>query len=151
MEYAAGLTIVKTLGVDLTLSCLSSATSLIRLIGSIRSNDDSSRDIVDYIVSEDLEKQIGLIVSLIKNIDVNSEPLKICIGNLEECINSIEGHLKIFNERMSYNKSIWVLASLRSYGFADLLQKLRACAKTLESRIQFLFNVIQINHALEKK
>lgn len=150
MEYAAGLTIVKTLGVDLTIQCLSSATSVVRLIGSIRTNDES-KEITNYIEEEDLEKRIGVIMSVIKNINMdkhNTEPLSLCIGNLQECIKRLEDLLKAFNERVLYNRSIWVLSSLRSYGFSDLLAGLKVCTKNLESRKQELFNIIMINNML---
>jgi len=151
MEYAAGVAIVKTIGIDVTIQCVKAVSctaqgiyGLLRNIGSI----DTGGAVSKYMREADIECQVQLLESVVSAIDVNrhhTEPLSLCIKDLRSCLDQIEKILREFQTRIDFNRSIWLFSSLRSYGFSDLHDELKLHTRHLADRSSRLFDIIKIN------
>lgn len=153
MELALGLTVVRT-SVDLTLMCIKTVTSSAQgIYGLITALNSSSVGSISHVLRElDLETDVLILESLLKEIDVDkhhTETLSLCLKSLEECVLKIETALKTVHERISYNNSIWLFSTMRSYSFDDLADSLKILKLNLNNRKKTLFDVIKINPFLK--
>lgn len=151
MEYAAGIALVKTIGIDGTLACINTLTSttgnIYSLIRKVSISSDAP-DITSYIKETDLERKLQLLECIVKSIDINkhhTEALSMGIDNLKQCISDMNDVLKETDKRLDYNKDLWMLKSMRSYGFLDIYEKLKLHSHTLDERKKALLEVLSIN------
>jgi hypothetical protein len=151
MEYVAGMAIVKTIGIDGTLMCINTLTSTTSNIYSLIRKFHASEEtpnITLYIKETDLEQKLQLLECIIKSIDINrhhTDALSISINNLKHCISDMDAVLKETDKRLEYNKTVWVLKSIRNYGFTDMYEKLKLHSRTLDERKKALLEVLSIN------
>lgn len=157
MEYVAGATIIRTIGLDLTIKCITgltaSAQGIYGLVSNI-SNNSHTPDIGNVVRELDLATDVSILESLLKEINIerhHTQTLAICLEKLRECVREIENQLIEMNTRLMYNKSLWIAVSMRSYGFTDIIDKLRILKKNMDSRRQMLFEVLKINGYLNCK
>jgi len=149
----AGLA-VTSIGID---TCIKTVTMSAQGIYSIVTTltSPSTTPSISYVIKElDLIAEVSVLETLLKEIDLNkhhTETLTLCVKSLEECVLQIEKNLKIVQERSDYNNSLWILTSLRSYGFDDLISTLKLLKLNLSSRKKTLFNVLKINNFLVSK
>jgi hypothetical protein len=155
MELVTGMAIVKTVGVDVTLQCLSSVTSsakgIYNMISSIKTNDELL-EVMRFIEKEDIEKQTKMVEAILTGVNIekhHTSALSQCVSDLKECLSTMETLLSAINVRANYNRSIWMFKSFRSYGFSDLFNRLQICTQNLAYRKQALFDVLRINNQLE--
>jgi len=60
------------------------------------------------------------------------------IESIKLCINDITKQLKIIEQRLNYNKSIWLLSSVRSYGLENHIKELKILMNVLNYRFNML-------------
>ncbi len=156
MEYVKGVALVRSLGTNATLQCITSLTTSARciygLIASMGTHSEAP-DIMMLIKESDLERKTRLLESVLSDIDIKmhyTNSLALCIKNLNSCLDDIKGMLDIVNKRSSYNKSLWLLKRARTYGFMDIYTSLKVTIMNLDDRRQSLFEVLAINHKLTK-
>jgi hypothetical protein len=152
MEYIIGTTIVKTVGIDFTLKCISTitgtCTSIYSLIGNLITSN--SVNIINSIMKLDLEMKVRILESLIHNLRLNkhSETLSLCLTSLKECLIMIENELLLINTNIKYNNSLWILKSWRSYDFINNMAKINILNDMLDIRQNLFFNILQIDTEL---
>ena len=151
MEYAAGVAIVKTIGIDVTIQCAKAlsctAKGVYDLLRSISSTDNGG-SVSKYIEETDLECMIKVMEKVVLAIDVNkhhTDPLLQCIEDLQTCLTLTEQILKEYQKRIDYNRSIWFFSSFRAYGFSDLHENLQLQVRHLNGRYDRLSNTIKMN------
>lgn len=153
MEYVIGGTIIRTIGIDLTLKCIStittSAHSIYGLISGLTSGS-RPQNVVTVLKKLDIEQKVRVLESLIKNLRLgkHSETLSICLDGLKECLNNIEAELVIVQNRVTYNHSLWVFKAWRSWGFDDCIINLTTFNDMLESRRIMFFQVLEVDNEL---
>jgi hypothetical protein len=154
MEYIAGVTIIKSIGLDLTIKCItgltSSAQGIYNLLTNIKTSS-YSEDISKVLKELDMENDILILESLLKEINIekhHTKTLALCLESLRECVVSIEKILIEINTRIIYNKSLWIGTSVRSYTFDDIIESLKIFNSNLNNRKKTLFEVIKINQYL---
>ncbi len=142
------------IGLSLAANCIAtlttSANGIYTLIGNI-SGSGLIPDITHFLDESDIEDQIRTLVLLLKEIDVDKNPtrtLSSSLRSLQECVSQIEEILHDVKVRLEYNKSLWFMVSLRSYGFTDIVKKLKVLKITLDSRQDKLFDILKINNCL---
>lgn len=139
------------IGLSLAANCITtltaSANGIYTLIGNI-SSSGIIPDITRFLNESDIEDQIRTLELLLKEIDIHKNPtrtLGASLASLQECVSQIEEILHDVKTRMEYNKSLWFLISIRSYGFSDIVQKLTTLKMTLDTRQHKLFDILKIN------
>ena len=154
MEFIAG-TMIKTIGIDFTLKCISTLTASSQGIYSLIKNINScaSPDISLILQQLDLEVNIKILESLIRELasDIrkhHSHTLALCVQELKNCVEQIENQLIQIEFRVNYNGSLWFFRSIRSYGFDDIIANISVLKMKLDNRKQLLFDVIKINNHL---
>ena len=156
MELIIGANVIRTIGLDLTLKCVSvlttSAQGIYSLITNIKSTHPLYVEDVSKILKElYLEKYILILESLLKEINIekhHTKTLALCLESLKTCVLEIENVLGTINNRVIYNKSLWLGKSIRSFGFEDIISSLQLLKKNMDNRTNKLFEVIKINHKL---
>jgi len=151
MEYIAGVTVLKTIGLDLTLKCISTLTVSTQSVYNLLSNIKSSvhtKDLTNVLKEMDLENDILILESIFKEIDLenhHTKTLALCLESLKVCVSEIENKLSEVNNRIIYNQSLWIASSMRSYVFDDIINSLKLLKLNLDNRKKTLFEVIKIN------
>lgn len=156
MEYAAGMVIVRTIGVDVTMQCIGALTGSVKgicgLIVGLQSCDEVA-GVLKFIRDTDLERKVRLLERIITDIDLtrHTASLSMSIEDVRECLGDIEKVLTEMQTRITYNRSLWLMKSMRSHGFTDILERIRTLTQNLEDRKKALFEVISINDHLGGK
>jgi hypothetical protein len=139
------------IGLSLAANCITtlttSANGIYTLIGNI-SSSGIIPDITRFLNESDIEDQIRTLEFLLKEIDIHKNPtrtLSASLASLQECVSKIEEILHDVKTRMEYNKSLWFLVSIRSYGFSDIVQRLKTLKMTLDNRQNKLIDILKIN------
>ena len=154
MEYIAGVTVLRSIGLDLTLKCISTLTISAQSVYSLLTNIKSSahtKDLTNVLREMDLENDILILESILKEIDLehhHTKTLALCLESLKVCVFEIENKLSEVNNRIIYNKSLWLASSMRSYVFDDIIDSLKLLKSNLDNRKKTLFEVIKINSYL---
>jgi hypothetical protein len=151
MEYL----LLKTIGIDLTLKCVNivstSVHSIYNLVSAVKASGANVIEITKLLKELDIDNDVILIESLLQEIDltkIHSKTLAICLERLKECVLEIENDLKIINDRLTYNNSLWYGKSFRAYAFDDKIESLKLLKLNLDNRKKNLFEIIKINNYL---
>lgn len=146
---------IGTIGLDLTLKCITavtaSAQSIYTLASSISSNKQEP-SISKLLQELDIVADIQAIELIIKDFNIkkhHTRPLSSCLESLEKCVKEIETQLYEIQVRLCYNKTLWT--SLWAYKFTDVIENLKSLKIVLDNRKTMLFEVIKINGYLETK
>jgi hypothetical protein len=146
-------TILGGVGFTVITNCLgaltTSANGIYTLIGNISTS--SVPDISDFLSESDIQNSIKTLEMLVREIDLKNNPtrtLTASLASLVECMTEIEKNFGEVKKRMEYNKSLWVFVSLRSYGFTDIVKKLKSLKITLDNRRNSLFDILKVNQYL---
>lgn len=156
MEYIMGGTIIRAIGLNLTLGCLnritSSAQSIYTLIGYVNGNSKYS-DVGETIQKLDLDLKIRVLESLMKNLktEKHSEALQMCLTALGDCLISIEKELCDVYTKTNFNRSIKIMRSYRAQSFENNIKKLCIYSDTLDSRKELLFEILGIDKHLHSE
>ena len=105
------------------------------------------QDIKDVLMKTDLDATINLLQSIIieiPNYFNDNMSVIIALKNMQEIIGQIEAELKIINNKMEYNKSIYLMKNYRSYDFKSELKKLETYIFVLEKRRDNLFKTLEV-------
>lgn len=153
MEYVIGGTIIRTIGIDLTLKCISTITSSAHSIYGLISGLTSGprpQDVVTVLKKLDIEQKVRVLESLIKNLRLgkHSETLSLCLDGLKQCLNNIEAELVIVQNRVTYNHSLWFFKGWRAWSFDDCIINLTTFNDMLESRRNMFFEVLKVDNEL---
>jgi hypothetical protein len=151
MEFA-----IRTIGLDGALGCINaftSTTSNIYLLIKKFSTLPESQSITEYIQETDLELKLRVLDCIVRSIDIShdTEALALSICSLKGCISEMHCILKDIDQRLQYNMSLWVIRSVRSYGFSDLYDRLKLQSMILDDRRHLLMDVLHINKYLVPK
>jgi len=65
--------------------------------------------------------------------------------SIKECIGNIIAQIKIIDERLSYNKSLWLSFTIRKFKFNNRFIELNALIKVLGARLSTLNSLSDIN------
>ena len=159
MHYiAGGAVLVNTVGLNFTIQCVLALTSSTQTIcgtisNIVTSNAINSKDIVCLVKELDLSTDMVILESLLKEINIEkyyTQTFGLCLQSLRECITTLQNELIETNRRILYNDSLWIFKYSRSYGFDDLVIKLKISKKTLENRKKLLFEVFNMSDKLKK-
>lgn len=144
-------TVGTTVGINFAFKCInllsSTASGIYSVSQSVRTNGDPNSDIAKVLKETDIEFKVQVLEEFIKQIDlnkVNNDSLILCISGLNKCLQDIEKELKQIHDRLIYNKSLWLLSSIRSYSFRNNIIRINSHAKVLEERQNMLFKLISL-------
>lgn len=131
---------------QLVMSFNSMDTILSKLNGKIF-NDYGATLAIESIKQLDLQTKIKILKAVICEIDNDkcSDSLNQSLLSLCDCIEQLDIQLNLIYNRIEYNKNIWIMKSLRSYGFENRIKEIKLLANILESRQKLLFEILLIN------
>ena len=118
-------------------------SNIITLLGFINMNQPRC-DITKVLRKYDLEKTIILLHKIIEEIPKYyeiTESIMISLKNVEEII---EKELKIIQEKIIYNSSLYFFSNLRVYSFQENIDSIEIGSEILERRKENLFRTISI-------
>lgn len=125
-----------------------SITNVKTLMTNIKSYTNNKYD-KNILIKLDLDYKIEIIESLISNIDLETkhiDTLDIAINNIIQCIDKIKEQLISLSEKLSYNKSVWLMKSFRSYKIDKYLIELENLDSILDRRVKLLKDIIELNN-----
>ena len=99
-----------------------------------------------FIREYDVIYKIKTIAQFIETIEIKSDLINSQVISIHDCISDIVKQLKIIEDRINYNKSIWMLSIVRAYGFDNRINELEILMKILNER----FNLLLVTHKTEK-
>ena len=132
--------LVPALVMNMTTILLSNVTTSIYNINAyiLTNKNHSSQKMATFIREYDIVHKIRTIAQFIESIHINSDMVKTQIESIHSCIDEITKQLKIIEERLAYNKSIWIMSTIRSYGFDNRIKELEILMKVLNERFNLL-------------
>ncbi len=132
--------LVPALMMNMTTILLSNVTSSIYNINAyiITNKNQSSLKMATFVREYDIIHKIRTIAQFIESIHINSNMVQQQIESIHQCIDEITKQLKIIEERLIYNKSIWIMTTVRSYGFDNRIKELEILMKVLSERFNLL-------------
>jgi hypothetical protein len=131
--------------IDSVCRITSSAQGIYSVVNNI-SSFTYCPSVVKALKELDISTTVNILESLIKELNVKheSETLNICIESLKESVREIEKELLQIQERLMYNKKIWVFSSVRSYKFHNSIERLKTLKNVLNDRIQWLERIMKL-------
>lgn len=133
-----------------------SVKSIYNLIDSIskhnHSNKYSDTDINELIENLDIRNKLHIYSLLIVECpETKCESIKNSLISVKDIIVDIESLLKIINEKLYYNKNLWIFKSFRSYSISKDMKSLEKYVNKLDSRIESLKIVTEISKLWNSK
>jgi len=127
---------------------LSNITSSIYNINSyiLKDTSENAIKVADFIREFDILHKIKTITEFIDSIQSNTHVINAEIESIKICINDINVQLKIIEQRLDYNKNIWILSSIRSFGFDNRIKELTILMKVLNDRFNMLLLIYNNNN-----
>jgi len=140
--------LVPTIIMNMTSILLSSITSSVYNINTyiLTNKNKSSLKMATFIREYDVIYKIKTIAQFIETIEIKSDLINSQVISIHDCISDIVKQLKIIEDRINYNKSIWMLSIVRAYGFDNRINELEILMKILNER----FNLLLVTHKTEK-
>ncbi len=112
----------------------------------IKINNYDDDKIYNFINKIDIIQKLKNIYNyIIKAQSINSF-VKNEVDGILEVIKKIEEQINIINERLLYNKSIWLLSSFRKFKFNNRINELNVQTTILYKRLNTLNNYTTINN-----
>lgn len=164
MDYTIGITVAKAILGNPALSAICWETSfqcvqtlvvttqeIYGFITTIKTTT-SHIDIANLLIELDLEPEVLVLESLLKEINLKehfTQTLAVSLKLLEECLTDILKLLSEVNKKIEYNNKLWIsFYGTRCYKFDDLGYKLRLHKSNLDKRKANLFEILKINSYL---
>jgi hypothetical protein len=140
-------------GVEKIVSANTSAKGIYSIFDSITSfNGSSSIQIKNTVARLNIESDINVFKILIKEIDPKniekSTTLSLCIKCLIDDINKIDNILILINEKLCYNKSLYIKTPFRKYKFDDDLELLCITKEKFDRQAKTLLSLLNIKDSL---
>ena len=121
-------------------------TSIYNINNYIKDTNQNAIVVADFIREYDIQHKIKTITEFIDSIQHPNHNVLEEIESIKICINDITKQLKIIEQRLEYNKSIWLLSSIRSYGFENRIKELKILMKVLNDRFNMLVLIYKTNN-----
>lgn len=120
----------------------------------IKSNTTTGSKEVEQIMKDiDIEvklKIIQLFLSELKITDSTPNTIVYCMNEIKNIIMDIEKELNIINERLRYNRCLWIGSAIRAYKFHNCKTRLENYFKNLDQRYQLLISILSIEKQVVK-
>lgn len=120
----------------------------------IKSNTTTGSKEVEQIMKDiDIEvklKIIQLFLSELKITDSTPNTIVYCMNEIKNIITDIEKELNIINERLQYNRCLWIGSAIRAYKFHNCKTRLENYFKNLDQRYQLLISILSIENQVVK-
>jgi hypothetical protein len=133
-----------TISTKVILNLTNTIRSIYDLILSI---NNESKQIEQLIIKSDIKVIIETLELYINEIDTDllhtSKTLTFSLKNLHDIIDTIKTELERIHYKIQYNKNVYLLYSIRAYGFNSSFERMENYMKTLEIRKNLLFDVIK--------
>ena len=72
------------------------------------------------------------------------------MNEIKNIITDIEKELNIINERLRYNRCLWIGSAIRAYKFHNCKTRLENYFKNLDQRYQLLISILSIEKQVVK-
>jgi len=113
-------------------------------------NNNYDDDKVYKCINElDIQKKLKSIINYIEKAQYVNSFVKNEVEGIKEIIVKIEDQLNIINERLKYNKSLWILSSYRKYNFNNRINELSVLMSVLCTRLNTLNYFTTINNLVQ--
>ena len=120
----------------------------------IKSNTTTGSKEVEQIMKDiDIEvklKILQLFLSELKITDSTPNTIVYCMNEIKNIITDIEKELNIINERLRYNRCLWIGSAIRAYKFHNCKTRLENYFKNLDQRYQLLISILSIEKQVVK-
>ena len=98
----------------------------------------------------DIEATITLLQHIIIEVSkkeslANNSFIIIALQHVKDSIAEIESELKVIKERITYNMSLYLLVSLRSYNLLLNMNAIEAKISILDRRCEYLFKSLELS------
>jgi hypothetical protein len=143
--------IITTIGINAVCASITTITSAAKniydVIGGIsRSKTPEQSNVMDLIVSLDLEQTIKEVESLLKEIPkdkMNSKTLQLCLDGLTDILKKIEMELHRIDGMLRYNNTLWFLKTFRAYDCSQNMEKVKELSNILDKRLKRFFYILE--------
>ena len=146
--------IVSTIGISPIINSITTlSTSIFNLLGHIKlSKNIHYGEIMTVLARTDIEATIMLLQQIIQDVSglshktyfVNNKFILIALQHVKEIIASIEMELHIIKSHLTYNASLYMLPSLRSYDLLPHLINIESKSAVLDRRCEYLFKSLDL-------
>jgi len=145
--------VVSTILFNMSSIFLTNITASIYNINSyiLKDTNHNASVVSDFIREYDILHKVKTITEFIDSIQSPCQNIITEIESIKICINDINKQLKIIEQRLNYNKSIWLLTSVRSYGFENRIKELKILMKVLNDRFNMLLLIYKTNNQNNNK
>ena len=103
-------------------------------------------EIITVLNRTDIEATIALLQTIIADLSEkeHNKFIIIALQHVKETIASIETELNEIKERIAYNSTLYVMASMRSYDLLPNLNAIELKSAVLDKRCDYLFKAISL-------
>jgi hypothetical protein len=154
MEAVIGTIGVVTMG-SIVGSITTVSSSIYTLVSNIRVNKHiHNSDIVKILTKTDVVATIKLLQAVMMEIPenyINCLSVITSLKNVYDIIEQIENELKDLNNKVDYNRNLYIMSNWRSYDFKDNLEKIEQLICILDRRKDNLFKVLEAFKNIEIK
>ena len=123
------------------------SSNIFGLVSHIRVTKNVHYDeIIKVLNRTDIEATIALLQPIIADLSEkeHNKFIIIALQHVKESIASIETELSEIKERIAYNSTLYVMASMRSYDLLPNLNAIELKSAVLDKRCDYLFKVISL-------
>lgn len=138
------MNLISEISIGLTLGGISAITSTISHVYDVLtklSSLETNEGVIKQIEELDIKFLIQVFELFVNELKNLSESQKLCLDEIHSIILSIKDELNKINERIEYNKSLYVLVKFRSYRFQNCIKRLTSHIKVFEKRCKMLFDI----------
>jgi len=111
----------------------------------IKKNEFDDMEVLTFIKESDITHKMDNITDYLNKAQYINQFVKSETQSIKECIGNIIEQVKIIEERLQYNKSLWLPFTVRKYKFNNRLTELNALIKVLGTRLVTLNSFSDIN------
>ena len=146
------------IGLELTLSCISgftsAASSIFYITDVVSTYKGENAKIITTILDLDIANSVKVLEQLLNELEITEESsntLHICIKSLHDVIKQIEHEFSEIQNKLEYNRSLYVFKNLRSCKFNNTIKRLTTLKSILDNRRDLLFRTISMDSVVLKK
>ncbi len=139
--------------IDLTVKAISaigtSASGIYTILDSV--SYYKGHDIHSIIIEFDIQEHLKVLLTLLNEVNLekhHTQTLALCVSQLRDSIIEIENQLIEIKRRIDYNKSLYI-KTFRTFGFDDIIEKIKILKNQLDNRKNMLFEILKINPYLD--